>query len=379
MRNLQPAVVIWIAAVLLAIGGCGKKSDALLLAVAGPMTGDQSKQGNDLRHGVELAIDDWNQKGGVLGKKIALAVGDDQHDPKQAVAVANKFVHSGVVGVIGHWNSSSTIPASEVYHAANVPMITPASTNPQVTDRRYANVFRVCGRDDQQGPVAAQFTRQYLQAKTVAVLHDKTTYGQGLAGEFTKALAAAGGVEIVYSGGVNQGDKDFRGVLTTIASKRPDAYFFGGIYPEAGLIVTQAKEVGLKAPMISGDGTIDQVFVQIAGTAADGTYLTFSPDTTKLPSVQGVLGRYRARFGEPGPYSFYAYDAANLLLTALAQAGDADGAKVSQALHGLVFDGVTGRIQFDAKGDLIQTQYVVWITKNGAFEEFWRPGASEKG
>ena len=339
------------------------------------MTGDQSKQGNDLKNGVELAVEEWNEKGGVLGKKIELLVGDDQHDPKQAVAIANKFANSGVVGVIGHWNSSATIPASEVYHRASIPMITPASTNPQVTDRGYSNVFRVCGRDDQQGRVAADFVAKQLQAKRVAVLDDKTTYGQGLANEFKKALEEIGGnrVTIVYEGAIIQGDKDFRGVLTTVASKKPDVFFFGGIYPEGGLLVKQAKEVGLNAPMVSGDGVIDQVFVQIAGTAADGTYLTFSPDTTKLPSAQEVLKKYRARYGEPGPYSFYAYDAGQVLLQAIQKAGTTDGFAVTQAIHTSNYDGITGRIQFDAKGDLTQTQYVVWVTKGGKFEEFWRP------
>jgi len=372
---IYPAPVAVLALALIGVVACSKPSDTIRIAVAGPMTGDQSKQGTDLKNGVELAVAEWNEKGGLLGKKIELLVGDDQHDPKQAVSIANKFVNSGVVGVVGHWNSSASIPASEVYHRADIPMITPASTNPQVTDRGYANVFRVCGRDDQQGRVAAEFVVTKLEAKRVAVLHDKTTYGQGLADEFKKSLAVIGGgrTEVVYYSGIAQGDKDFRGVLTTVASRKPDVYFFGGIYPEGGLLVKQAKEVGLSAPMVSGDGVIDQVFVQIAGAAADGTYLTFSPDTTRLPAAQAVLKSYRTRYGEPGPYSFYAYDAAQILLRALHSAGTTDGFGVGQALRTMNHDGITGRIQFDPKGDLLTTQYVVWITKNGAFEEFWRP------
>jgi len=210
------AVLVWIG-----LSGCdGRSADMIRIAVVGPMTGDQSKQGTDLKNGVELAVAEWNDHGGLLGKKIELLIGDDQHDPKQAVSIANKFANSGVVGVVGHWNSSASIPASEVYHRANIPMITPASTNPQVTDRGYANVFRVCGRDDQQGRVAAEFVVTQLKVKRVAVLHDKTTYGQGLADEFKKSLAAIGGdqTEVVYYSGITQGDKDFRGVLTTVAS-----------------------------------------------------------------------------------------------------------------------------------------------------------------
>jgi branched-chain amino acid transport system substrate-binding protein len=354
------------------LSGCPKKApDVIRVAVAGPMTGDQSKQGNDLKNGVELAVAEWNEKGGLLGKKIELLVGDDQHDPKQAVAVANKFVNSGVVGVVGHWNSSASIPASEVYQRAGIPMITPASTNPQVTDRGYLNVFRVCGRDDQQGKVAAEFVVNELKAGKVAILHDKTTYGQGLADEFKKALGDR--VAVVYYGGIIQGDKDFRGVLTTVAAKNPDLFYFGGIYPEGGLLVKQAKEVGLKSPMMSGDGVIDPVFVEIAGDSAEGTYLTFSPDTTRLPAAQELLRKYRERYGEPGPYSFYAYDAAQVLFRGIERAGVTDGFAISQAIHTMSYDGITGRIQFDPKGDLLTTQYVVWITRNGKFEESWRP------
>ncbi len=365
---------LFLALPLIAGLACSQPSNTVRIAVAGPMTGDQSKQGNDLKNGVELAVAEWNDRGGVLGKKIELLVGDDQHDPKQAVAVANKFVNSGVVGVIGHWNSSASIPASEVYHRSSISMITPASTNPQVTDRGYANVFRVCGRDDQQGTVAAEFVATYLKAGRVAILHDKTTYGQGLASEFRKALGNR--AEVVYYDGIIQGDKDFRGVLTTVGSKKPDVLFFGGIYPEGGLLVKQAKEVGLNAPMVSGDGVIDPVFVQIAGTAADGTYLTFGPDTTKLPSAQAVLKKYRERYGEPGPYSFYAYDAGQVLLLAIQKAGTTDGFAVSQAIHTSSYDGITGRIQFNSKGDLNVSQFVVWITRNGRFEEFWKPSGN---
>ncbi|MEK7804011.1 MAG: branched-chain amino acid ABC transporter substrate-binding protein, partial [Deltaproteobacteria bacterium] len=185
-----------------AFTGCAKKEDTIKIGVAGPMTGDQAKMGNDLKNGVELAVSEWNEKGGILGKKIELFAEDDQHDPKLAVAVANKLSNSNVAGVIGHWNSSASIPASEVYRdRGSIPMITPASTNPQLTDRGFENVFRVCGRDDQQGRIAAEFVSKILKTKKVAIVHDKTTYGQGLADEFKKALGDA--AEVVYYGVVN--------------------------------------------------------------------------------------------------------------------------------------------------------------------------------
>ncbi len=313
--------------------------------------------GIDLKNGATLAVDEWNARGGVLGKKIVLQIEDDQHDPKQAVSVANKLVNSGAVGVIGHWNSSSSIPASGVYHQAGIVMITPASTNPQLTEQGYPDVFRVCGRDDQQGRVAAEFTLIKLKAKRIGILHDKTTYGQGLADEYKKALGDR--ATVVYYAGITQGDKDFRGILTTLKGTKPDLLFFGGIYPEAGLLIRQARELGLAAPMMSGDGTIDQKFVDIAGAAAEGTYLTFSPDPQKIPFAKTFLENYHRRFGQHGPYSIYAYDATNIILAAIDKVATVDGSgnlvidpqKLIDAVRATSYTGASGQIDFDDKGD----------------------------
>lgn len=353
--------------------GCAKKEDTIKIGVAGPMTGDQAKMGTDLKNGVELAVSEWNEKGGLLGKKIELFVEDDQHDPKLAVIVANKLSNSGAVGVIGHWNSSASIPASEVYKDRGyIPMITPASTNPQLTERGFENVFRVCGRDDQQGMIAAEFVVKNLKIKRVAIIHDKTTYGQGLANEFKKAMGNA--AEVVYYGVIIQGDKDFRAVLTSIKDKRPELIYFGGIYPEAGLLVRQAKELGIKSPFMSGDGTIDKEFIKIAGKEnAEGTYLTFSPDPSNIPTAKAFLDKYHAKYGEHGPYSIYAYDAANILLTGISKAGAVDGKKIAEAIHNMAYDGALGKVQFDQKGDVLKAPYIVWITKDGEFKEYWKP------
>src|SRR3989304_6181661 len=199
------------------ITGCSKKEDVITIGVAGPMTGDQSKMGIDMKNGAELAINEWNRKGGVLEKKLKIIVEDDQHDPKQAVSVANKLVNAGTIGIIGHFNSNASIPASATYNKANIPMITPASTNPQLTEQGFTNVFRVCGRDDQQGLVAATFVSEILKFRRIAVLHDKTTYGQGLADEFVKAVNHK--ADVVYYAGVVQGDKEFRAVLNALNCK----------------------------------------------------------------------------------------------------------------------------------------------------------------
>jgi len=346
-------------------------AEAWLIGVAGPMTGDQSKLGADVQRGAGLAVDEWNARGGIAGKKIRLEVGDDQHDPKQANAVAHKMVNRGIIGMVGHFNSSASIPASAVYHDAGIPMITPASTNPQLTEQGFLNVFRVCGRDDQQGRVATQFMTQTLKVKRAAILHDKTTYGKGLAEEIKKNLGAA---RVVLFDGITQGDKDFRGILTTIKGKNPDALFFGGIYPEGGLLAKQAREVGIVAPIFGGDGMYDPEFVKIAGKAAEGAYLTFTPDPARLPHAKPFFEKYRAKYGDAlAPYAIYSYDAANVLLTALAQTQKPAGKSLIETLRSIQYDGATGHIEFDARGDVKVAPYVVWKVKNGQFEEHWKP------
>lgn len=369
-RNTWLAGTMLIAGFLL-LAGCGKGAekagDTIRIGVAGPMTGDQSKMGIDFKNGVELAVEEWNAKGGVLGKKITISVGDDQHDPKQAVSVANKLVNDGIAGVIGHFNSSCSLPASSTYHQAGIPMITPASTNPKLTEQGFDKVFRICGRDDQQGRVAADFVLNKLGKKKVAVVHDKTTYGQGLADEFKKALGS--GAEVVAYEGVTQGDKDFKAVLSAIKTKKPEVIYFGGVYPEAGLIAKQARELGVDAAFVSGDGTIDTKFIEIAGAAAEGTYLTFSPDPNNIPTAKAFLDAYHKKYGDHGPYSIYAYDAANIMLDAIQKAGVTDGKKVAEIIRSTPHQGALGKVQFDAKGDVTVAPYVVWVTKGGKFEE----------
>ncbi|MDC4202921.1 MAG: branched-chain amino acid ABC transporter substrate-binding protein [Candidatus Manganitrophus sp.] len=375
------AAFLLIAIFASVLAGCQKGAEGpseIVIGVAGPMTGDQSKLGGDVERGARLAVEEWNARGGINGKKLRLEVGDDQHDPKQAVSVANKLVNSGIVGMVGHFNSSASIPASAVYNSAGVPMITPASTNPRLTDQGFWNVFRVCGRDDQQGKVAADFVGGQLKLKRVAILHDKTTYGQGLAEEFRKSLAAYPESEVVSFDGITQGDKDFRGILTSIKGKNPELFFFGGVFPEGGQLAKQAKEVGLTAPMLSGDGVIDPKFIEIAGAAAEGTYLTFTPDPENMPEAKGFLEKYKAKHGnELAPYAIYSYDAANILLTALAEAEKEgkikDGKRVAEIMRNVNYDGALGHIEFDEKGDVKKSPYIVWITKNGKFEEFWKP------
>lgn len=344
-------------------------ASTMKVGVAAPLTGDQATLGQELKGGAIIAVEEWNAKGGLLGRKIEIVWGDDQHDPRQAVAVANKFVNEGVVGVIGHFNSSCSIPASTIYRDGKVVQLTPASTNPQFTERGLWNVFRVCGRDDQQGGVAANFIVKKLQKKRIAVLHDKTTYGQGLADETVKALEKAK-IKPVYYGGVTQGEKDYRPVLTAVRPSDPEVLFYGGIYPEAILLTKQMRELGMKTVFMSGDGVWAKAFIDIAGKAAEGSFITFTPDQTKIKEAREVIRRHKEKFGtEVGAYTVYSYVAATLLFEAIATIQSTDSIKIADHIRRTKWKTALGPIQFDKKGDVLVSPYVIWEVKDGKFVE----------
>ncbi len=359
--------ILYVIVMTIFLGCAHQDENVIRLGAAGPMTGDQSKMGMDLKNATELAVAEWNERGGVLGKKIVLVAGDDQADPKQAVSIANKFINQRVVALVGHWNSSCSIPSSKYYDDANIVMISPATTNPQLTQQGFKHVFRVCGTDDQQGRIAADFVLKKLHPRRVAIIHDKTAYGQGLADFFKKALGDK--VELVYYGGIIQRDPDYKAVLTTIKENKPDIYFFGGIYPEAGRLVRQAKEIGLNIPMITGDGVYDPTFISIAGPAAEGTFITFGKEPSGLAAAQSFMKSYKAKYGDPGPYSIYAYDAANIILTAIAQTGVTDGTKIAEYISKTTFHGAFSDISFDKNGDVTKAPYVIWVVQKGKFVE----------
>jgi len=346
---------------------CGQ-TQVIKIGVAGPMTGDQAKMGMDIYQGVVLAAEEWNTRGGALGKKIVVVQVDDRHDPKEAVSIANKLVSDKVVGVVGHLNSNCSISASQIYHEFGIVQITPSSTNPRLTEQGYNTVFRVCGRDDQQGSVGARFVVDVLKKKRIAVLHDKTTYGQGLADEFVRNVAQDKSTEVVAYEGILQGDNDFTAVLTKTKQQRPEAVYFGGVYPEAGLLAKQMRQLGLNVPFISGDAVFDKKFIEIGGEATEGSYLSFSPSFEDQPSAKRFLDGYKSKFGEPGPYSVYAYDAANIILHGVANAATTDGAKVAEAIHSLAYEGAMGKIEFDQRGDVLVAPYIFWTVKDGEFK-----------
>jgi branched-chain amino acid transport system substrate-binding protein len=367
MRKIFIPVALLLAVLVVIISiGCRSGNQTIKIASIAPMTGQSAKMGEDVSRGVILAVDEWNSKGGLLGKQIETLIEDDRADPKDAVSVANKAAAYGVIGVVGHYNSSCTIPASNIYHENNIIMITPASTNPMVTDRRYPGVFRTCGRDDQQGSVEAQFAWNTLKARRVAIIHDKTTYGQGLADEFKKNLHDS--VEVVIYEGITVGDKDFTAVLTKAKSEHPDLLMYGGLYAEGGLIVKQMKDLKLECYFLSGDGVFDPEFIRIAGPAAEGAYLSYAASAENIPTAQHFLTEFRKRWPEVGPYSMFAYDAANVILTAIQQTKSTDGVLLADYIHTHSFDLASGKVSFDEKGDPTESPYVMWMVKDGKLE-----------
>src|SRR5438105_4198517 len=289
------------------------------VAVAGPMTGGESAFGRQMNNGAEAAVADINAAGGVLGKKLKLEVGDDACDPKQARAIAEKFANAKVPFVAGHYCSSSSIPASEAYAEGGVLQITPASTNPTFTERKLWNTFRVCGRDDQQGTVAGEYVAKNFKGKNVAVLHDKSTYGKGLADEMKKALNKAGTKEKMYEA-YTQGDKDFNALVSKMKSNKIDVVYVGGYHTEAGLILRQMRSQGLASQMISGDAIATNEFWSITGPAGEGMMFTFGSDPRKRPTAAAVVKKFKDKNVDPEGYTLYTYAAMQIWSQAAAKA-----------------------------------------------------------
>jgi branched-chain amino acid transport system substrate-binding protein len=332
------------------------------IAVVGPMTGQYATFGQQLKNGAELAVADINAAGGVNGKKIKLEVGDDACDPKQARAVAEKMVGLKVPFIAGHYCSSSSIPASEVYNESGVIQITPASTNPTFTERKMWNVFRVCGRDDQQGSVAGAFIAKQYKGKNIAILQDKSTYGKGLADEMKKALNKAGVKEKLYEA-YTQGDKDFNALVSKMKANAIDVVYVGGYHTEAGLILRQMRSQGLNAQMIAGDAIATNEFWSITGDAGKGMMFTFGADPRTRPTAAAVVKRFKDKGIDPEGYTLYTYAALQIWSEAVKKAGTTDAKKVAETIRAGKWDTVLGPIGYDAKGDITAIDYVFYAWK----------------
>lgn len=354
---------------MLFAAGISAANADVTLGVVGPVTGQYASFFDQITHGAKAAAEVINKAGGIDGEKIVLQIEDDACDPKQAVAVANKLAAQPVDGVIGHFCSSSSIPASDVYAEAAIAMISPASTNPTFTDRGLPTVFRTSGRDDQQAAIAAKAIVDRKLGSKIAIIHDKSTYGQGLADGVKSGLNQAGVTEVVYDT-LTQGDKDFTTLISKLKSANVDLVFFGGYFAEGGLLVRQAREQGLKATFMGGDGIAATEFASIAGPAADGFLMTFYPDPRNDPKVADIVKSFRDSGYEPEGYTLYTYAAVQAYAQAASIAKSKEGPKIAAALHAGTFDTVLGKMHFDAKGDPSTEPFIVYSWKDGKYTPF---------
>jgi branched-chain amino acid transport system substrate-binding protein len=344
----------------------GTASAEFKLGVVGPITGANAAFGAQLKNGAQMAVDDVNAKGGMNGQKVTLEIGDDVADPKQGVSVANKFAADGVKFVDGHFNSGVTMPASLVYQENGMLEVTPSATNPQITERKMWNVFRTCGRDDQQGAVAAAYILKHFKGKKIAVVHDKTTYGKGLADETIKSMAKGGMKPVLYEG-INVGEKDFSALVSKIKAANADLVYWGGLHTEGGLIVRQMRDQGVKTQMMGADGITTDEFASIGGPGVEGTLMTFPPDPRNNPAAKDVVAKFRANKFEPEAYTLYSYAAVQVMAQAAAAAKSLDPKTVAAKMHsGMTFKTVIGPISYDKKGDITRLDYVMYIWKKDA-------------
>src|ERR1700739_392132 len=363
-----------ILAAALALGAGGVEAQDIPIAVVGPVTGSNAALGEQMKRGAEMAVADINAKGGVLGKRLELIEQDDACDPKQAVAAANEVVGKKVAFVAGHYCSSASIPASAVYNEAGVLQMTPASTNPALTDdaakKGWNNVFRACGRDDVQGGGAGKYLADSFKGKNVAIVHDKTAYGKGIADETKKAMNAAGLKETMYEA-ITQGDKDFSALISKMKQANIDAVYFGGYQTEGGLIVRQMRDQGLKAQFIGADALVTEEFWKITGPAGEGTLMTFPPDPRHVPAAKAVVDKFMAEKPPYNPegYNPYTYAAIQAFAAAAEKAKSVKVDDLSKALHSMTVQTVVGPMTWDKKGDVTDPRYVFYIWKNGTYAE----------
>jgi branched-chain amino acid transport system substrate-binding protein len=344
------------------------------LGLVVPMVSEAGPVAQSMRRAAEMAVDDWTPK---LRRAVEWHVKEDQFDPKQAVLTAEKLVQEGVWGVVGHFYSSSSVPASAVYHQAGIPLVTPTSTHPRLTSQGFDNVFRVSGRDDQQATTAAGFVVAQLKPRRVAIIHDQTEYGRGLAEAFARALERRAPRRVVLAETLSQGDKDFSAQVARLKAVAADVVYFGGIFREAGHLVRQMRQAGMTTVFVSGDAVLDPEFIKLAGEdAATGIYLTFAPDPRLLPSAAALIRRYELRFGSLGPYVLYAYDAVGVLLQAIQVAKPADNSiqelkKVLRAIRARPYAGALGTLRWDKNGDLATSPYAIYVAKRGGSVQGW--------
>ena len=368
LKNLLTTTALVAAVAVGAFSMPTVASADITIAVAGPMTGDLASFGEQLRRGAEMAVADINAAGGVNGEQLKLEIGDDQCDPKQARQVANDLVQKGVAFVAGHFCSGSSIPASEVYAEEGILQITPASTNPAFTEDPAAKgiktIFRTCGRDDAQGVFAGPWLAKTYPGKKVAILDDKSAYGQGLANETQKNMEAAG-LKTALRDTFTAKEKDYSALISKLKDAAIDVVYIGGYHPEVALIARQSREQGYNADIVSADALNTAEFWSISGPAGEGVRYSDGASAVNLDSAKAVVEKFRAQNYEPEGYTLNSYAAIEAWAKAAAIAKSLEGEKVAEALRGNTIPTVIGDLTWDDKGDLTKVNYAWYVWHDG--------------
>jgi branched-chain amino acid transport system substrate-binding protein len=357
LKRVSPVLAALGAA---AVVGSAFAADTIKIGIPQPMTGPATQYGDQIQAGALTAIDAINEAGGIKGRKLEPLLIDDGCEPKQAVPAANRVVNAGAKFAVAHACSGTTVPAVNVYEQEGIVAITPGATSPLVTDTIKPHFFfRTIGRDDQQGPFAAKFIASTLKPKTVAILHDKQTYGSGVASQVRDSLEKEG-TKVAMFEGINVGDSDYSAVITKLKSLDPDLIYFGGYHAELGLLLRQAREQGLQTQFMGPEGVANKDLVAIAGPAVSGLLVTLPADFTKLPGNEKVLEYFKKVKRSPdGAFTFPAYAAVQVLSDSINAVGD-DPEKVADYMHKTAFDTVIGKVEYDEKGDLKQFEFAVF-------------------
>lgn len=370
-QNFRTMVLI-ASAVLLA-SSCQQKAQENVIRIGSvaPLTGAQSHYGKDNDNGARLAVDELNAKGVIIGgkkMKIELISEDDQADPRTATIVAQKLVDKQVKGVIGHLNSGASIPASKIYHDAGIPQISPSATAIAYTAQGFNSTFRVMTNDRQQGKVVGEYAVKKLGAKAVAIIDDRTAYGQGLADEVDKSVLASGG-KVVTRQFTTDSATDFTAILTAIKATGADVVFYGGMDPQGAPLVKQMRNLGLKAQYLGADGLKTLEYLHLAGKDGDSTIASMPGlPLEKMPGGKDFTQKFTAKYGPIQNYAPYAYDAVYVLIDAMVRADSIEPAKYLPELHKTQLKGVTGDISFDDKGDIKAAAISLYQDKNGTWE-----------
>ena len=365
---MRKFVILGTATAIALALGAGSAFAQIKIGAAGPMTGQYAAFGEQLKRGAEMAVAEINAAGGVNGQKLELSIGDDACDPKQATAVANKMVSDKVVFVAGHFCSGSSIPASKIYKEGKLLQITPASTNPKLTEEAATEgnrtVFRTCGRDDVQGLTVGTYILKFHKGKKVAILHDKSPYGKGVADETKKALTAGGLRETMYEA-YTDNNKDFTALINKMKQAKIDIIVLGGYHTAGALIIKQSREQGLSAQMVGFDSLETAEFAQIGGAATNGVLMSFPPKPESDPKNAALVKKFQDAKYNPEGYTLFSYAAVKVWAEAANKAKSVDAAAVAAALRAGTFASAVGPLAFDAKGDIKNPVYDIYVWKDG--------------